>query len=217
MKTQKPPAVHLIKNVDFDGEGAVLYWKATGMQLNRSKDFLNCQNGSTADAYHGHASSRRRGGSRSNKLALMAGDLPGDVSYINAHGTSTLYNDKFETMAIKDVFGERIQVSCHSAKSMTGHLLGAAGGLNNSSGAIVNQFVHSTITMPSPIECDLDYVPNRGREWEMNMLFQIHLGSADNACILVRYGIAYVSQRTVFTLKSPGSILLDKWLPGNII
>ena len=88
--------------------------------------------GSTADAYHITAPAPGgEGGSRAMKLALdMAGILPGDVSYINAHGTSTLYNDKFETMAIKDVFGEHAyKLAVSSTKSMTGHLLGAAGGI----------------------------------------------------------------------------------------
>jgi 3-oxoacyl-[acyl-carrier-protein] synthase II len=149
--------------------------------------------GSTADAYHITAPAPGgEGGSRAMKLALdMAGILPGDVSYINAHGTSTLYNDKFETMAIKDVFGEHAyKLAVSSTKSMTGHLLGAAGGIETIAvvKAIVNQFVPPTINyaFPDP-ECDLDYVPNRGREWEIEYAISNSFGfGGHNACILVK-------------------------------
>ena len=130
--------------------------------------------GSTADAYHITAPAPDgEGGSRAMKLSLeMAGISPGDVSYINAHGTSTLYNDKFETMAIKDVFGEHAyKLAVSSTKSMTGHLLGAAGGIEAVAvvKAITEQFVPPTInyTDPDP-ECDLDYVPNQGRAWRLS-------------------------------------------------
>merc|ERR1711871_1881393 len=89
---------------------------------------------------------------------------PSDVAYINAHGTSTAYNDKFETMAIKKVFGEHAsRLAISSTKSMTGHTLGAAGGIE----AVIATKVMQTGVVPPTInyttedpECDLNYVPN---------------------------------------------------------
>jgi len=149
--------------------------------------------GSTADAYHITAPAPDgEGGARAMQLALdMARISPGDISYINAHGTSTPYNDKFETKAIKDVFGEHAyKLAVSSTKSMTGHLLGAAGGVEAIAvvKAIAEQFVPPTInyTFPDP-ECDLDYVPNRGREWEIEYAISNSFGfGGHNACILVK-------------------------------
>jgi len=95
------------------------------------------------------------------------GVKPEEVQYINAHGTSTAFNDKLETMAIKRIFGEAAKkVAVSSTKSMTGHLLGAAGGLEAgiSALAIYHQLLPPTINyeVPDP-ECDLDYVPNQAR------------------------------------------------------
>lgn len=125
--------------------------------------------GLTADAYHVTSPDPEAAGtSRCMQMALDdAGIAPDAIDYINAHGTSTPLNDKFETMAIKNVFGEyaaKLQIS--STKSMTGHLLGAAGGIE--SVATVQTIAHDLIppTMnyatPDP-DCDLDYVPNTAR------------------------------------------------------
>ncbi|NLO82787.1 MAG: beta-ketoacyl-ACP synthase II [Clostridiales bacterium] len=149
--------------------------------------------GSTADAYHITAPAPDgEGGARAMQLALdMARISPGDISYINAHGTSTPYNDKFETKAIKDVFGEHAyKLAVSSTKSMTGHLLGAAGGVEAIAvvKAIAEQFVPPTInyTFPDP-ECDLDYVPNQGRAWEIEYALSNSFGfGGHNACILVK-------------------------------
>ena len=149
--------------------------------------------GSTADAYHITAPAPDgEGGARAMQLALdMAWISPGDISYINAHGTSTPYNDKFETKAIKDVFGEHAyKLAVSSTKSMTGHLLGAAGGVEAIAvvKAIAEQFVPPTInyTFPDP-ECDLDYVPNQGRAWEIEYALSNSFGfGGHNACILVK-------------------------------
>src|SRR2546423_38715 len=93
---------------------------------------------------------------------------PKEVDYINAHGTSTPYNDKFETMAIKKTFGERAyQIAISSTKSMTGHLLGAAGG---GGGVFSVLSIHRNLVLPTinyetpDPECDLDYIPNQARE-----------------------------------------------------
>ncbi len=124
----------------------------------------------TSDAYHVAAPDPTGdGAARVMTRALEdAGIAPGDVQYINAHGTSTPLNDKTETLAIKTVFGEAARrLAVNSTKSMTGHLLGAAGGLEAGISALVlhHQVMPPTINyeFPDP-ECDLDYVPNAARK-----------------------------------------------------
>lgn len=126
--------------------------------------------GVTADAYHITAPSPAgEGGARAMRDALLNAKVdPYLVGYINAHGTSTPYNDKYETCAIKSVFKDHAYiVPISSTKSMTGHLMGAAGGLEAiiSIKTLRNQFAPPTInyTTPDP-ECDLDYLPNKGRK-----------------------------------------------------
>jgi len=122
--------------------------------------------GMSADAYHITAPSEDGdGGMRVMQAAIkQAGIEPADVDYINAHGTSTPYNDKLETLAIKRLFGDHARtLAISSTKSMTGHLLGAAGGLEVGITvlAIRNQLIPPTINLEAPDpECDLDYVPN---------------------------------------------------------
>jgi 3-oxoacyl-[acyl-carrier-protein] synthase II len=126
--------------------------------------------GMSADAYHITAPSEDGdGGMRVMQAALKhAGITPEQVDYINAHGTSTPYNDKLETLAIKRVFGDHARkLAISSTKSMTGHLLGAAGGLEAGITALVirHQLIPPTINYETPDpECDLDYVPNTKRE-----------------------------------------------------
>jgi 3-oxoacyl-[acyl-carrier-protein] synthase II len=102
--------------------------------------------------------------------ARTAGLVPDDIGYINAHGTSTLYNDRFETAAIKDVFGDHArQLAVSSTKSMTGHMFGAAGALEAlvCVKALETGWLPPTINYEHPDpECDLDYVPNKARRWE---------------------------------------------------
>jgi len=123
--------------------------------------------GLTDDAYHiTQPAEGGEGAVRSMKLAIEdAGLLPTDIDYINAHGTSTYFNDKNETIAIKTVFGEDYarKIAISSTKSMTGHLLGAAGGVEAIATvqAIRNQIVPPTINLTNPDpECDLNYTPN---------------------------------------------------------
>ena len=126
--------------------------------------------GMSSDAFHITAPSEDGdGGVRVMQAALKsAGIGPAAVDYINAHGTSTPYNDKLETLAIKRLFGEHARsVAISSTKSMTGHLLGAAGGLEAGITvlAIRHQVIPPTINYETPDpECDLDYVPNTKRE-----------------------------------------------------
>ncbi len=125
--------------------------------------------GMSADAYHITAPSEDGdGGVRVMAAAIRhAGISPSQVDYINAHGTSTPYNDKLETLAIKKLFGDHARsVAISSTKSMTGHLLGAAGGLEAgiTSLAVRHQIIPPTINYETPDpECDLDYVPNQKR------------------------------------------------------
>lgn len=126
--------------------------------------------GATCDAFHETApEASGDGGARAMRLAIQgAGASPEDVDYINAHGTSTKLNDACETRAIKSALGEHARrVMISSTKSMTGHLLGAAGGVEAAvcSLAIQHKAVPPTInyTTPDP-DCDLDYVPNTARE-----------------------------------------------------
>jgi 3-oxoacyl-[acyl-carrier-protein] synthase II len=125
--------------------------------------------GMSADAFHITAPSEDGdGGMRVIQAALkQAGVEPSAVDYVNAHGTSTPYNDKLETLAIKRVFGDHARkLAISSTKSMTGHLLGAAGGLEAGITvlAIRNQMIPPTVNYENPDpECDLDYVPNTKR------------------------------------------------------
>jgi 3-oxoacyl-[acyl-carrier-protein] synthase II len=126
--------------------------------------------GMTGDAHHMTAPDPEGdGATRAMQLALAAAGIePGAVGYVNAHGTSTPYNDKFETIAIKRVFGEHARkVAVSSTKSMTGHLLGAAGGIEAiaTTLAIYHGLLPPTINYDTPDpECDLDYVPNQARK-----------------------------------------------------
>jgi 3-oxoacyl-[acyl-carrier-protein] synthase II len=125
--------------------------------------------GMSADAFHITAPSEDGDGAvRVMEMAIRkAGIKPGDVDYINAHGTSTPFNDKLETLAIKKCFGDHARsVAISSTKSMTGHLLGAAGGLEAGITALAvhHQVVPPTINLDNPDpECDLDYVPHKSR------------------------------------------------------
>ena len=149
--------------------------------------------GATDDAHHVTAPAPDgEGGARAMALAVKnAGIDPSEVSYINAHGTSTEYNDKYETAAIKTVFGDSAyNIPVSSTKSMTGHLLGAAGAVE----AIVcvlairDSFIPATINYDEKDpECDLDYVPNEGRNKEVRYALSNSLGfGGHNASLLFK-------------------------------
>jgi len=147
--------------------------------------------GSTCDAYHiaapppGHP-----GAVRSMQLALKeAGMDPSDIDYINAHGTSTSLNDKYEIEAIKKVFGDHCrQLAVSSTKSMTGHLLGAAGGLEAilSVKSIDDGIIPPTINLDNPdSECDLDLIPHTMRKQDIRTVMSNTFGFGGANAVLV--------------------------------
>jgi 3-oxoacyl-[acyl-carrier-protein] synthase II len=149
--------------------------------------------GMAADAYHITAPSPNgEGAARCMKMALKdAGVEPSVVNYINAHGTSTKAGDEIETYAIKTVFGEyAYKIPVSSTKSMTGHLLGAAGGVESviSILSIKDDIIPPTINLDTPDpECDLDYVPNQARRTTVNYALSNSFGfGGTNACLLFR-------------------------------
>ncbi len=151
--------------------------------------------GMTADAYHltepdpdGKALSKAIQGA-----LQMGGVGPEEVDYINPHGTSTLLNDKGETKVIKDVFGkEAYQIPVSSTKSITGHLMGAAGGVEAVSVllSIETGIIHPTLNyeFPDP-DCDLDYVPNEARKKEVRIGLSVSagFGGVNSAILLKRF------------------------------
>jgi 3-oxoacyl-[acyl-carrier-protein] synthase II len=162
------------------GRGAPIYAEVVGY-------------GSTSDAYHMTAPSEDGDGARrAMQMAISkAGIRPEQVDYINAHGTSTPYNDKLETLAIKNCFGEHAHtLAISSTKSMTGHLLGGAGGLEAGISAlsVFHGEVPPTINLDNPDpECDLDYVPHTSRKMEVRYALSNSFGfGGTNAALLFK-------------------------------
>jgi len=149
--------------------------------------------GMTADAYHlTDPDPDGKALSKAIRDSLRLGGFhPEEIDYINPHGTSTLLNDKVETKVIKDVFGKQAyRIPISSTKSITGHLMGAAGGLEAISVllAIEKGIIHPTLNYESPDpECDLDYVPNEARKKEVRIGLSISAGFGGvNSAILIR-------------------------------
>lgn len=147
--------------------------------------------GSTSDSHHiTTPAPGGEGGARAMKMAIKnAGLEPTDIDYINAHGTSTPYNDIFETAAIKATFGDyAYKIPVSSTKSMTGHLLGAAGGIESAvcSLAVLEDYVPATINFneADPL-CDLDYVPNVGRKQTVKYALTNSLGFGGHNASLI--------------------------------
>ena len=151
--------------------------------------------GANGDAHHMTAPAPEgEGAARCMRLALKdAGMAPSEIDYINAHGTSTEYNDANETMAIKLVFGDHAaKLAVSSTKSMTGHLLGAAGAVEGVYSALALQhgLIPPTINYETrdPI-CDLDYVPNQARKADIKVVLSNSFGfGGTNACVIFRRG-----------------------------
>ncbi|WP_214484870.1 beta-ketoacyl-ACP synthase II [Bacillus sp. SM2101] len=147
--------------------------------------------GSAGDAYH--ITSPAPGGEGSVRAMRQAIEdarlTPEQINYINAHGTSTQYNEKFETMAIKEVFGSHVEkLPISSTKSMTGHLLGATGGIEAifSALTIKEGIIPPTINLETPDpDCDLDYVPNKARKQEVSVALSNSLGFGGHNAVLV--------------------------------
>jgi 3-oxoacyl-[acyl-carrier-protein] synthase II len=146
--------------------------------------------GSNADAYHMTAPSPEgEGAARCMALALKSAGLnPQDINYINAHGTSTPLNDKFESQAIKTVFADHAKkLAVSSTKSMTGHLLGAAGGVEMviCAKAFQENILPPTINYENPDpDCDLDYVPNKARELKVNAVLNNSFGFGGHNAVI---------------------------------
>jgi len=178
------------------GEGAgILVLETEDHAVSRGATILGelAGYGSTNDAFH--VTQPAQGGAGAVKAMQLAmedaGAEPEEVDYINAHGTSTPYNDKNETAAIKTVFGDHARkLKISSTKSMTGHLLGASGGIEAiaSLKAIEKQTIPPTInyTTPDP-DCDLDYVPNTAQETQVNSVLSNTFGfGGHNAVVFMR-------------------------------
>ena len=147
--------------------------------------------GATCDAYHITGQDQEGKGLALclNRALSEAGIDKSEVSYINAHGTSTPINDRCETLAIKRVFGEQApKIAISSTKSMTGHLLGAAGGVEAAvcALAIRHGIVPPTLNLENPDpDCDLDYVPNQARKMTVNVAISNNLGFGGHNASLV--------------------------------
>lgn len=178
------------------GEGAgVVVMETLDHALARGADIYGeiVGYGMSGDAYHMTAPDPDgKGAFLSMQRALKsAGVEVNGIDYINAHGTSTEFNDKIETMAIKNLFGKHAyKLAISSTKSMTGHLLGAAGGIELIATLLIiqNQVIHPTINYDNPDpECDLDYVPNQAREGSVNLAISNSFGfGGTNATLVIK-------------------------------
>jgi 3-oxoacyl-[acyl-carrier-protein] synthase II len=178
------------------GEGAgILILEEMGLALKRGARILAevVGYGMSGDAFHITAPAEDADGAVRVMQSTLADSSvsPEQVQYINAHGTSTPYNDKLETLAIKKVFGDHAsKLAISSTKSMTGHLLGGAGGLEAGITALAlrDQVMPPTINLENPDpDCDLDYVPNQARKAEVEYALSNSFGfGGTNAALLFK-------------------------------
>lgn len=177
-----------------EGSGILILESLEHAQARNAKIYAEVVGfGASGDAYHLSAPAPEgEGAYRAMKMAINKANIrPDDVDYINAHGTSTEMNDKFETMAIKKTFGEKAyNMSISSTKGVTGHLLGAAGAVEGIviSLALKNGIIPPTINYETKDpECDLDYIPNKYRKKDINFAMSNSLGfGGHNATILMK-------------------------------
>jgi 3-oxoacyl-[acyl-carrier-protein] synthase II len=176
-----------------EGAGVLILEELEGAQRRGARIYAELIGyAATSDAHHiTQPAPEGEGAQRCMAAALADAGVPPDrVGYINAHGTSTKYNDAHETFAIKKVFGDHARrLAISSTKSMTGHTLGAAGGIEAGIAtlAIARGLLPPTINYETPDpECDLDYVPNEARELRVDTVLSNSFGfGGTNACLLV--------------------------------
>jgi 3-oxoacyl-[acyl-carrier-protein] synthase II len=204
LSTRNDDPPHASRPFDKDRDGFVL-GEGAGIVILEELEFAKRRGatiyaemagyGMSGDAYHMTAPSEDGdGASRVMRAAIAsAGIEPSAVDYINAHGTSTPHNDRIETVAIKRTFGDHARkLAVSSTKSMTGHLLGAAGGLEAGITALSvrHQLVAPTINLEQPDDgCDLDYVPHQARPMAINYALSnsFGFGGTNGALLLKRY------------------------------
>ncbi|HLL73163.1 MAG TPA: beta-ketoacyl-ACP synthase II [Pyrinomonadaceae bacterium] len=202
LSTRNDDPVHASRPFERDRDGFII-GEGAGIMILEELEFARARGakiyaeltgyGMTADAFHITMPDETASGAvRVMEMALRDGATqPDQVDYINAHGTSTPYNDKFETLAIRKTFGAHAdKLAVSSTKSMTGHLLGAAGGIEAvfSVLAITRGMLPPTINYVNPDpECDLDYVPNEPREAQVNYVLSNSFGfGGTNAALLFK-------------------------------
>jgi len=202
MSTRNDDPAHASRPFERDRDGFII-GEGAGIMILEELEFARARGakiyaelvgyGNTADAFHITMPDETASGpARVMQMALRdAGVQPEEVGYINAHGTSTPYNDKFETLAIRKTFGAHAdKMAVSSTKSMTGHLLGAAGGIEAvfSVLAIRRNMLPPTINYVNPDpECDLDYVPNEPREAHVKYALSNSFGfGGTNAALLFK-------------------------------
>jgi 3-oxoacyl-[acyl-carrier-protein] synthase II len=202
MSTRNDDPAHASRPFDLQRDGFVM-GEGSGVLVIESLEHAQARGAriycelagyaATCDAFHiTQPDPEGKGLSMAMKRALASsGVVPEQIDYINAHGTSTPYNDKFETLAIKKVFGEHAyKLAISSTKSMTGHLLGAAGGIESviCVKTIQSGRIAPTINLVEPDpECDLDYVPNVAREAKVRTVLSNNLGfGGQNAAVVFR-------------------------------
>lgn len=202
LSTRNDDPEHASRPFDIDRDGFVI-GEGAGIMILEELEFAKARGadilaeivgyGMSGDAFHVTMPDESGSGAvRVMERAITdAGISPTDIGYINAHGTSTPYNDKFETLAIKKVFGDdAYKIPVSSTKSMTGHALGAAGGLEAvfSVKALMENKLPPTInyTTPDP-DCDLDYVPNTARDSVVEYALSNNFGfGGTNACLVFK-------------------------------
>jgi 3-oxoacyl-[acyl-carrier-protein] synthase II len=200
LSTRNDDPTHASRPFDKDRDGFVI-GEGAGILVMEELEFARARGakilaevagyGMSSDAFHiTQPSEDGDGAYRVMRNAMRDAKIsPSDVNYVNAHGTSTPYNDKFETMAIKRAFGECVsKLAVSSTKSMTGHLLGGAGGLEGgiSVMALRDQIIPPTMNYQTPDpECDLDCVPNHPRKAELNYVLSNSFGFGGTNAALV--------------------------------
>jgi 3-oxoacyl-[acyl-carrier-protein] synthase II len=202
MSTRNDDPLHASRPFDRDRDGFVM-GEGAGVVVLEELEHAKARGariycellgyGNTADANHLTAPAPQgEGAARCMRMALRSAGLnPTDISYINAHGTSTPQGDVCETQAVKTVFGDHARkVAVSSTKGATGHMLGAAGAVEMAlcAKALQQNIVPPTINYETPDpDCDLDYVPNTARELPVEAIINNSFGfGGHNACLVAR-------------------------------